>query len=406
MVTSALIVDDSPSQLGVLEAELCHAGVLSVVKAQNGREALDIVGEQPYRFQMIITDLRMPVLDGMQLIEAISDTGFLGGVAIYSSLDQRVVKLAIDLARKHHVHLIGNLGKPFDPEDLAMLIRRADHIAKQAIAEGQFTEQRDLIESIEKGNVLPYFQPQISSHSMKVKGFEILCRVKGINSTEILKPERFLSIVEKHGLIDLLTYKTLELALADFKIKMKEHEGFEKLTLALNILPQQLCNDKLPEMLMAVCNANDFPHENLIVEITEGQAIDTTKKTFTLERLRIAGFGVSLDDFGTGFTNMGQLRQYPFTEIKMDQSMIQNIHKDKVSQVILNTMVELSKNYPLNIVAEGVEKESEFNYLSHQGDITIQGHLVSRAKPVEEISRWMKVWNRQIHQQNNRTQAS
>ncbi len=95
---------------------------------------------------------------------------------------------------------------------------------------------------------------------------------------------------------------------------------------------------------------------------------------------------------------MGQIRQYPFTEIKMDRSMIKNIHKDRVSQVILNTMMELKESYPLDIVAEGVESEAEYNYLCSKGSVIVQGHLVSRPKPANEIARWYKVWQRQFQE--------
>ncbi len=400
MVSSALIVDDSPSQLAVLEAELQALGVLNIVKAKNGSDAYDLIEEQPYRFQLIVTDLKMPVMDGMQLIEAISDTGYVGGVAIYSSLDERIVELAINLARKHHVHLVGNLTKPFETEDLTLMIERADRINRRMMSTGQFSKQRVLIEAIEQGDIVPYFQPQIDCKSLALTGLEILCRIKVPGEMEFLKPDHFMSIVEKHGLIDLLTYKTLEQALDDFISIKDQIDCAEELTLSINILPQQLSNDKLPEMLTTICNLADFPHEKLVVEITEGQALDTTKKILTLERLRIAGFGLSLDDFGTGFTNMGQIRQYPFTEIKMDRSMIHNIHKDRVSQVILNTMMELRENFPLTIVAEGVETETEFNFLSEKGNITIQGHLVSRPKPASEVARWYGVWARQFKQQN------
>ncbi|MFL0810040.1 MAG: EAL domain-containing response regulator [Agarilytica sp.] len=398
MIASALIVDDSASQLSILEAQLADLGVHTLVKARDGKEALELLNHQPYRFQLVVTDLKMPVMDGMQLIESISDTGYVGAVAIYSSLENRVVKLAIDLAREHQVHLIGNLTKPFEAEHLLSLLERAGRIHAMAMCSGQFSKQKVLIESIEKGLITPYFQPQVDSHTLELVGLEILCRIKAPGEMEFLRPELFIPIVEKHGLMDLLTYKTLEQALSDFSNVKSDIPGSENLNISLNVLPQQLTNDKLPEMIATICDLAEFPKERLIIEITEGQALDTTKKIMTLERLRIAGFGVSLDDFGTGFTNMGQIRQYPFTEIKIDRSMIQNIYDDRVSQVILNTMLELSDNFDLNIVAEGVEKEAEFNYLGSKGRMTLQGYLISRPKPAEELGRWYSAWLRQFKQ--------
>lgn len=404
MIASALIVDDSPSQLAVLEAELHTLGVSSIVKAVNGKDALDLLTESPYRFQIVITDLKMPVLDGMQLIESISDTGYVGGVVIYSSLDERVVKLAINLAREHHVHLVGNLGKPFDVEHLASTLERAERIHDIAMSSGQFSKQKVLLEAIEQGKITPYFQPQVDSATYELVGLEILCRIKVPGEMEFLKPDHFIAIVEKHGLMDLLTYKTLEQALENFSEIKDDIPNSENLKISLNVLPQQLTNEKLPEMIATICNLAGFPKENLIVEITEGQALDTTKKIMTLERLRIAGFGVSLDDFGTGFTNMGQIRQYPFTEIKIDRTMIQNIYDDRVSQVILNTMLELRKSFDLNIVAEGVEKEAEFNYLCSKGRMVLQGYLISRPKPASEIPRWYNAWQQQFNTSQTKSQ--
>jgi len=113
----------------------------------------------------------------------------------------------------------------------------------------------------------------------------------------------------------------------------------------------------------------------------------------TLNRLRMHGFGISLDDFGVGFTNMNQLRNLPFTEIKIDRSLISHIETDLFSQVVVSSLFNITSKDNLDLVAEGVERPEELVYLRHyRRNLAIQGFLFSRPKPQGEFISWAKDW--------------
>ena len=101
----------------------------------------------------------------------------------------------------------------------------------------------------------------------------------------------------------------------------------------------------------------------IILEITAEHALNSAEQLETLNRLRIRGFGISLDDFGTGFTNLNQLRTLPFTEIKIGRSLISGIHQDAFSQTIVNALINLTSKQDIDLVGEGIEDFKELEFL-------------------------------------------
>ena len=131
----------------------------------------------------------------------------------------------------------------------------------------------------------------------------------------------------------------------------------------------------------------------IILEITEQHALSSSAQLETLNRLRMRGFGISLDDFGTGFTNVQQLKTLPFTEVKIDRTLISNIESDLFSQVIVSSLVNIAIQDDLTIVAEGIERVEELEYLERfKEHILMQGFLISRPKGKTEFIRWAQSW--------------
>ena len=118
----------------------------------------------------------------------------------------------------------------------------------------------------------------------------------------------------------------------------------------------------------------------------------------TMNRLRIRGFDISLDDFGTGFTNIQQLKSLPFTEIKIDRSLITHVESDRFSQVLIDSLIDIAQNQQLDIVAEGIERIEELQYLDrYKHSLLMQGFLISKPKPLTDLVGWIHSWQRMIN---------
>ena len=197
----------------------------------------------------------------------------------------------------------------------------------------------------------------------------------------------------------MLTFQLLPKAIKDFK-EMREHFG-NSLTLAFNLSPVQLDDLETPKKLDALFLEHDIDHEQVVIEVTEECALQTANQLETLNRLRMKGYGVSLDDFGTGFTNVTQLKNLPFSEIKIDRSFITDIHQDYFSQVIVNTLVEITQKYDYVLVAEGIESHDEYEYLKKLNTrMLFQGYLISKPKPKNELIRWFNNWEKMSEAQS------
>lgn len=131
----------------------------------------------------------------------------------------------------------------------------------------------------------------------------------------------------------------------------------------------------------------------ICLEITEEEAIIHSDQMETLNRLRIQGLGLAIDDFGTGYTSMSQLRNYPFTKnLKVDRSLIGGISKDKLAQTMVRSILSITSELGMQVILEGVESVEDLNYIAGFNNYSIQGYIVSKPKPLEEIIKWAKHW--------------
>jgi EAL domain-containing protein (putative c-di-GMP-specific phosphodiesterase class I) len=145
-----------------------------------------------------------------------------------------------------------------------------------------------------------------------------------------------------------------------------------------------------PEKLLSLTDKNGISVRKITIEITESGLIEELSKTLdVLTRLRLNQISLSIDDFGTGYAMMDQLRNVPATELKIDKSFVQSIHRSERDRVIVRKTIELGHEFDMKVVAEGVETEEQLDFLRlHQCD-ALQGYLFSRPLPVAGLLNWL-----------------
>ncbi|MBQ4838175.1 MULTISPECIES: EAL domain-containing response regulator [Pseudoalteromonas] len=391
-----LVVDDSHAILVVMQAILSELDIEHVTAVDSAAKALEKIRQSPYPYDAIFTDLNMPEMDGMEFIRHLGEIHYPGGIIIISEMENRIIDLAANLARQHCTHLIGNIAKPVQLIDVERNLKKLDSfVGTEEEYEQPITEEK-LLEAISQHEITPFYQPKVHRGTKQIKSIEVLARIVSKEHGQVMLPKRFIGVAEDLDLINLLTFQLFEKAATEFQLIRNELNYPFKL--AFNLSPIQLNDTSCPDKLALILELNRLKPQEVIVEITEHQPIVTSLQLETINRLRLRGFDLALDDFGTGFTNIHQLKTLPFTEIKIDRSLITYIESDRFSQVLVDSLIDIAQNEQLDIVAEGIERIEELQYLErYKFSLLMQGYLISRPKALSEFVRWIHSWERMIN---------
>jgi len=200
-----------------------------------------------------------------------------------------------------------------------------------------------------------------------------------------VEPARFVPLAEQHGLIDDLTQWGLRRILGQW-LKWRD-EGIDT-CIAFNISALSLQSLDFPDLVERMCRALEVPTDRLVLELTEGATQPLIKLMDTLTRFRIKGIGLAIDDFGTGYSSLMQLRQLPFTEVKIDQSFVADIERSRDCRLIIQSITDLAHGLGLTATAEGVETMQQLRLVRELGCDVVQGYLIS--PPLEP--RLLKGW--------------
>jgi len=245
----------------------------------------------------------------------------------------------------------------------------------------------DLHTAISDDQFRLFYQPKLDLSTGKVTHVEALIRWfhpdKGM-----IPPDKFISIAENTGQIDQITFWVLEEAAKQYS---KWREQDITLTIAVNISAQNLKSNKIYKSLMFILEQYNLDMKALQLEVTESAVVDDPATAIAvLSRFKKAGISLSIDDYGTGYSSLAQLKQLPVHELKIDMSFVRNLPNDEDDKIIVKSTIELAHSMGLSVVAEGVETEMALQWLDEQSCDIIQGYFISKPLPAEEFLTWLK----------------
>ena len=234
-----------------------------------------------------------------------------------------------------------------------------------------------------------YYQPKVSTQERRVIGAESLARWHH-PTRGLLGPHVFVPAIEALGLIDEFTFCVLRQAVRQLKIWQEQGQT---LKLSVNVSMDNLNRLELPELFENILLEYDVAPSAITLEVTETQlSHDYVLSLDILTRLRIKGFGLSIDDFGTGFSTMEHLMQTPFTELKIDRAFVRGASNNSSAQRILEHSVNLGRQFSLNLVAEGVESQADWDLIAEIGCHEVQGYFIARPLPAKQLIAWKEKW--------------
>lgn len=393
-----LITDDDKAIRQLVVAMLNEIGVSDVKEAASGVEALFIVDKHPGKIEVMIIDLCMPQMDGIELLRELAERNFSGRLVVISGLDKSVLRGALEVARLHPLNVVGALPKPIDLTELTKVLERTACLTGKVDESFRHLQSDDLFDAVMHRDIKPYYQPLVDIRNEKVVGIEALARWDH-DTLGMIPPDVFIPMAEREGVIYTLTNLMFELALKDFQ-KLKAL-GYT-LNLAFNLSASLLSLHKLPDNLFNQLKKHDIEAEEVTLEITESFGIVNNHEAMeTLSRLRVKGFKLAIDDFGTGYAAINNLLNMPFNQIKIDRTFVTDASDNDVAKTLLESCLKLSHDLGLDVVCEGIESEEDLNLVRHLEGTIAQGYLISRPKPFKELVRWLESFDTIVKSHDN-----
>jgi diguanylate cyclase (GGDEF)-like protein len=244
--------------------------------------------------------------------------------------------------------------------------------------------EKSLKQAIKNNELTLYYQPKLNIRRGTITGVEALLRWMH-PQLGFINPLTLISLAEDTG--SILQIGEWSLHEACRINKFWQDEGYEHLTIAVNISPKQFYHPGLPKLVGDILQATKLNPRYLELEITETTIMDDTKTaTQTLAQLKEIGVTISIDHFGVGYTSISQLKQLPISILKIDQSFIRGIPHNPNDNAITNAFIGLAHNLGLEIIAEGVESAEQVQYLSIQNCDMVQGYFLSHPLPAHKIT--------------------
>ena len=245
-------------------------------------------------------------------------------------------------------------------------------------------------QALEKQRLRMVYQPKVALRDGSLVRVEALVRWDDPELGAV-EPSRFVPLAEQHGLIDELTQWGLREILKQW-IEWRD-DGIDT-CIAFNISALSLQHLDFPDLVERLCRALGVPTDRLVLELTEGATQPLVKMMDTLTRFRIKGIGLAIDDFGTGYSSLMQLRQLPFTAVKIDQAFVADVDRSRDCRLIIQSITDLAHGLGLSVTAEGVETLEQLRLVRELGCDVAQGYLISQPLDPDLLKGWKEKFRR------------
>jgi EAL domain-containing protein (putative c-di-GMP-specific phosphodiesterase class I)/ActR/RegA family two-component response regulator len=333
--------------------------------------------------QIVALDLQLGGTDAVEQLRYLASQRFAGAVIIMSGFDGRVLEATASVGRNLGLNMAAALTKPIDVAALEVVLERLRAIPRPISADS-------LLDAIGNNELTLEFQPIVSRRPNTLKKLEALVRWNH-PALGLVAPGDFLPVAEADkDVIDALTDWVIGAAVRAWKVLL---DLGVSTPIAVNVSPLNLHDLAFPDRIAKKMAAAGMPAEHLCLEITETAASsDPARMMDVLTRVRLKGMRLAIDDFGTGYSSLKALRQLPFSEIKIDQSFVSDMTTSSDSRAIVKAIVDLARNMEMAAVAEGVDTEMKARLLEEMNVDALQGFLIARSMPVEQLPMWLTAW--------------
>lgn len=387
-----LIALDDPMHRDYLNSALIRLGATRVTEAQDGPTALRIFQNPLQQIDIALLDLGTAGIDGMELIrhmaKVASDTAIIMSGAVDGALEFSVGTLS----SAYGITLLGFVQKSDGMDELQATIKR--YVPRKRISESatglvpEFSLDH-ILQAIAAGEVAPHFQPKVDLTSGQVVGAEAFARWNH-PQYGVLPPTHFIPVLNHHQSLDRLTYHMIDRAAAACR---EWHDAGHLISVSINLGTATLADPRSTETIATQVGEHRLDPSFVVFEITESAANKETPETLeNIVRLRMKGFELSIDDYGTGNASMQQLLRIPFSELKIDRSFVAGAAENNTLATVLRSSLELAAKLDKVSVAVGIESRQDWDFLKKMGCKYGQGFYIAKPMPAAVLPGWMQEW--------------
>ncbi len=377
MSKHVLIVEDDQEIVDLARRAVSKIDQCAFTGTLCGYDGLLAVATATDPVDVIVLDLTLPDIDGLEFLRRLAEEKYTGTIVLASGHDKSVLKSAKRLAEIHGLSVHAVLQKPYLPSELRKIIEDctpAEHPQPEA-------DDGPVTGDLSGATLVPYYQPQFDIESGSVAGFEALIRLQ-LADGPLVGPSALFSHLRNHEERVTTALSIADLVMRDLAFALGKTAEFPGVS--LNFDARVLEDDDAMAEFTSLVERHEIPKHMVTIEVIEKSLPHSDQRLLeVLTRLRMAGFELSLDDYGTGGSNHDLLRRCPFNELKLDHTIIQSGLNDAVTDKFITSAVETARSLDLRLVAEGIETMHDLAFVRNHGIRIVQGFLFERPMPIE-----------------------
>ncbi|MES2298215.1 MAG: EAL domain-containing response regulator [Pseudomonadota bacterium] len=386
------LVAESDQLLRTELIEMLHRmGAAHVADTPDGHSALRCFQDsfEP-AIAIAIIDLDLPGMDGLELIRHLAELKCRAQVIIIAAQTSAMLFTVETMALAYGVDLLGTIPKPVTAHKLEVLLDHyVPHPPPTTRKSGPTFTFAEIGVGLQARQFEPYFQPKIELETGQVKGLEAFARWRHPEHG-LLGPAAFIGALEEYKRIDFLDWSMIERSVAACR---GLHEQGIPITISINVAAETMAHPAFMQQIAACVGRHQLLPDYVTFEMPETSVMNSDPSFLErLVRLRIMGFGIAIDDYGTGRSNFQLLARIPFSELKIDRSFVDGASKKRALGMVLSSCLGLARSLERKSVAVGVETERDWDFLQGLGCTYAQGYHIAKPMEASAFPGWLEDW--------------
>jgi EAL domain-containing protein (putative c-di-GMP-specific phosphodiesterase class I)/CheY-like chemotaxis protein len=386
-----LVAESEPVQRELMVGMLHHMGAQQVTALADGPGVMRVLEDGlDALVDIMLMDLNLPGMDGLEVIRHMGEIGCKAGLIVLGSHGSDVMFSVETMAEAYGVNILGTVARPISASRLATLIDNYVPPPPQPVdtapLEFTFGEVGRGLQADEFG---PYFQPKIELETGQIKGLEMFARWRHPQHG-VLGPGAFMHVLEQANRIDFLDWNMIEKSVTACRVL---HDMGIPISFSVNVDQSTLQHPQFIAQIQACLERHHILADYITFEISERSVLKADPHFLErLLRLRMMGFGLAVDDYGTGRSNLQLLAAIPFSELKIDRSFVDGASRKRALSTVLKSYLGLARSLDRRSTAVGVETRQDWDFLQGLGCTYAQGFYIASPMPVEQVPDWLNEW--------------
>ena len=386
-----LVAETDTAERMATAVMLGHLGAVNITQAPDGHTALRCFQNSfNPTIDIAVIDLALPGMDGLELIRSLAALKTQARLIVTGAQSGSLMFSVETMAQAYGVELLGAITKPVSVAKLESLLN--NYVPPAVVTDqpkGPAFSFAQIGIGLQARQFEPFFQPKIELETGQVKGLEAFARWRH-PEFGVLGPSSFIGALEQNNRVDFLDWSMIEKSVERCRYF---HDRGLPISISINLSPVTLAHPQFIQQITACVERHRVLPGYVTFEMPESSVLVSDPSFIErLVRLRMMGYGLAIDDYGTGRSNLQLLARVPFSELKIDRSFVDGASKKRALSVVLSTCLGLARSLERQSVAVGVETRQDWDFLQRLGCTYAQGYHIAKPMEAEAFPGWLEDW--------------